>query len=240
MEDPTLAGEYVRSKIGEWSSNVTLLSEIAKSQPHAAFTALTHGLMSKWTYISRVTPNIGDELSLLDDVLRSELIPAFTGRPLALYALHTRLGGLGIRIPSKAAHDELKSSLLVTSSLKEHILSQNREYGHKITAKQLQSKTTISNLNREKSTREAYDLYNQLPDSLQRAVILAREKGASTWLTVLPLTNHGFALHKSAFHDAMALRYGWSPPKLPYKCDCGNGGCQSSMLSRAQGEVSPQ
>ena len=85
--------EYVRSKIGEWSSNVTLLSEIAKSQPHAAFTALTHGLMSKWTYISRVTPNIGDELSLLDDVLRSELIPAFTGRPLALYALHTRLGG---------------------------------------------------------------------------------------------------------------------------------------------------
>ena len=41
--------EYTRSKVSEWSSKVTLLGEIAKSQPHAAFSALTHGLLSKWT-----------------------------------------------------------------------------------------------------------------------------------------------------------------------------------------------
>ena len=39
--------EFVRSKVRDWSSNISLLSEIAKSQPHAAFTALTHGLLSK-------------------------------------------------------------------------------------------------------------------------------------------------------------------------------------------------
>lgn len=31
---------------------------------------------------------------------------------------------------------------------------------------------------------------------------LAREKG---WLMALPLEEHGFTLHKSAFHDAIAL-----------------------------------
>ena len=40
--------DYVRSKVKIWSSNLAHLSEIAKSQPHASFTALTHGLQSKW------------------------------------------------------------------------------------------------------------------------------------------------------------------------------------------------
>ena len=106
--------DYVRSKVREWSSLVSTLSEIAKSQPHAAFSSLTHGLQSKWTYLSLVIPNIGDELSSLDDVLRSKLHPALTGRPppndleFALFALPTRLGDLGIRIPSKAANSELQ------------------------------------------------------------------------------------------------------------------------------------
>ena len=38
---------------------------------------------------------------------------------------------------------------------------------------------------------------------------VASEKGASTWLTVLPLKFHGFALHKGAFHAALWLQYGW-------------------------------
>jgi hypothetical protein len=46
-------------------------------------------------------------------------------------------------------------------------------------------------------------------------VDLASEKVASTWLTVLSLTDHSFTLHILAFHDAMALRYGWFPPKTP-------------------------
>ena len=38
--------------------NRNILSDIAKSQPHAAFSALTHGLLNKWTYLSRVVPDI--------------------------------------------------------------------------------------------------------------------------------------------------------------------------------------
>ena len=56
------------------------------------------------------------------------------------------------------------------------------------------------------SSKEADDLYRQLPGQLQKAMDPAKEKGASTWLTALPLKEHGFSLHRAAFHDAMALR----------------------------------
>lgn len=86
-----------------------------------------------------------------------------------------------------------------------HILEQNQEYGYEVIVNQLQSKATIRKQNREMSSKDADDLYSQLPAQLQKAVDLAKEKGASTWLTALPLKEHGFSLHKAAFHDAMAL-----------------------------------
>jgi len=32
---------------------------------------------------------------------------------------------------------------------------------------------------------------------------------------------HGFVLHKSAFHDALALHYGWPLGQIPSDCACG-------------------
>ena len=43
----------------------------------------------------------------------------------------------------------------------------------------------------------------------------------ASWLTALPLEEHGFTLHKSAFRDALALRYGWAPLHIPSHCVCG-------------------
>ena len=37
------------------------------------------------------------------------------------------------------------------------------------------------------------------PPPLQHTMDLAMEKGASTWLTVLPLEEHSLTLHKQAF-----------------------------------------
>ena len=45
----------------------------------------------------------------------------------------------------------------------------------------------------------------ELPQPLRRGVFAASEKGASAWLTTLPMQRHGFALHKGAFRDAVAL-----------------------------------
>ena len=56
---------------------------------------------------------------------------------------------------------------------------------------------------------------------MKRALEVSKEKGASSWLSALPITEHGFALHKGAFRDALCLRYGWQPPLLPANCVCG-------------------
>jgi len=174
-------------------------------------------------------------------MLRTTLIPAITGRPppndleYYLFALPARHGGLGIRIPSKIADRELQSSQKITLSLKDHIIDQDREYGYDIISDLLQNKANVSKDNKKKNQEEADEIYRQLPDRLQKAVDLAQAKGASTWLTVLPLTEHGFTLHKSAFHDALALRYGWTPSRLPSKCECGNSFNVEHALSCAKG-----
>ena len=45
--------------------------------------------------------------------------------------------------------------------------------------------------------------FSQLPPTLGKSTELAREKGSSSWLTVLPIESHGFSLHKGAFRDAI-------------------------------------
>lgn len=47
------------------------------------------------------------------------------------------------------------------------------------------------------------------------------EKGASSWLTSLPIKNLGFRFNKQEFHDAIAIRYNMEIPDTPKKCACG-------------------
>ena len=54
---------YVQRKVSEWVKAIERLSIIAETQPHAAYAAFTHGLVSKWTYISRTIINIDHLLS---------------------------------------------------------------------------------------------------------------------------------------------------------------------------------
>jgi hypothetical protein len=115
------------------------------------------------------------------------------------------MGGLGITIPSTQADQEHQSSLLVTSALQDHITLQDEAYGYEVIAQQLESKAIVRNRNKENRSKAAGDVLELLPDNLQRSVKLASEKGSSTWLTVLPLSEHGFALHKGAFCDVLAL-----------------------------------
>lgn len=49
---------------------------------------------------------------------------------------------------------------------------------------------------------------------------LKRRVHLPTWLTSLPIDDHGFALHKSAFRDALSLGYGWSLQNPPSHCTC--------------------
>ena len=64
---------------------------------------------------------------------------------------------------------------------------------------------------------------------------LAHEKGASSWLTAIPLEDHGFGLNGSTFQDALCLRFGWSLPRLPSTCICGKSFIVEHALNRPMG-----
>ena len=63
-----------------------------------------------------------------------------------------------------------RTAVLPTSHLLPRALEQNQEYGYDIIADQLQSMSAIRNQNREMSSKEADDLYSDLPAQLQKAV----------------------------------------------------------------------
>ena len=97
--------EYVNGKVRKWSEEIIQLANIAKTQPHAAYCAYTHGLSSRWTFLSRTIPDIAELLQPLEDAIQQHLIPALTGCPPCsreerdLLALPVRLGGIGIINP---------------------------------------------------------------------------------------------------------------------------------------------
>ena len=70
---------YMMDKVNEWVEELNILVDIAHSQPHAAYAAFTHGLTGKWIYVSLTVPNIAPPLLPLELVIRSRLIPIFTG-----------------------------------------------------------------------------------------------------------------------------------------------------------------
>ena len=62
---------------------------------------------------------------------------------------------------------------------------------------------------------------NSLPARTKRAVSLAREKGASNWLTVIPNKGTDSGLNKREFKDAIHVRYDWEIMGTTTVCVCG-------------------
>ena len=104
---------------------------------------------------------------------------------------------------------------------KKDILQQNFEYPDDVINEQVEAKGEVHRMKREQSTQAAEILKQSLSTSLKRSVDSAQEKGASVWLTSLPIQEFGFTLHKHAFQDAMALQYNWQPLQAPSTCACG-------------------
>ena len=218
--------QCVSQQVEEWIAELEQLSTIARSHPQAAYSAYSHGLKGKWLYLARTVPNIGNLLQPLENILREKFIPALTGRPAPgdtereLLALPARNGGLGIINPATIAEREHQASLHLSAPLISLIIQRQTDLAQSTTS-QRRARREIMQAKREYEDQAAANVHDKLPKPLQRARKLASEKGASSWLTALPLQHHGFAIHKGAFRDALALRYGWALERLPSQCICG-------------------
>ena len=225
------------------------LSDIAKYEPQAAYSAYTHAFLSKWTYLQRVIPGCGDLFQPLEDIIRQQFLPAVTGQASRsalereIISLPPRDGGLGIPDPTKTADKHYTQSRKITAGLTQKILKQERELRaeeqrawtedkqralkEKKQEQEQQKKAILEQLRRDAETEHPErgghrKKIKKPPDPpLMKKIEMASQKGASNWLTSVPLKELGHARPKQEWHDGMCLRYGWTPTNLPSTCVCG-------------------
>ncbi|KAL5467485.1 hypothetical protein EMCRGX_G031714 [Ephydatia muelleri] len=162
----------------------------------------THSVVHQWTYLARTVPNISTFFTPIEDIIRSNLIPFLTGRAppgdleRLLLSLPPRLGGLGFTIPTNLSAIEFDASTTVTKPLYDLILQKKTHYPLSVIEAQIQAKKQLHQSKQQQTQDTAANLLPQLSESSQRSMVLTQEKGASSWLTTLPISEHGFALHK--------------------------------------------
>ena len=217
---------YVEKKIDKWRQDIEDLSHIAKNEPQLAYSAYTYGVSKRWMFLARTTPNIAEQMKKLEYYIRESLIPPIVGKEhiddtsRKIFALPAKLGGLGINNPSDMSNIEYENSILATQQLTDAIVGQNTSL-HIDEDEESKVKQTISKNKQDmfKSIRE--DLVKELSENQIKILDLASEKGASSWLTSLPLEKFGFVLNKQEFIDAMALRYNYKISNTAKTCACG-------------------
>ena len=219
------AQTYVTELLNEWMSELETLTNIAKSEPQAAYSAFTAGFKHKVTYFIRTIPNLSEILKPLDEYIDNYFLPAITeGHVLnnndrKLLSLPVRLGGLGIPIYTDLCQKEFENSLKATEILRPNIVSQEQIY-----IANRQAESAIHRQIKSKREKEQEELLAQIRSQMSKEQIrannLAQKKGASAWLTSLPLKDEGFSLNKREFFDAIYMRYRWDMKKLPINCVC--------------------
>ena len=235
--------EYVEKKVAEWVKEVRILSEIAMTEPHAAFAAYTHGLQHRWNYVMRTIPDISPLFIPLENTIKDAFLPklvksvAISDNVRDLLALPPRLGGMGITSPVKRADEENANSVNLTRSLTEKIIAQDA-HGEIDQNLITEEKKKISR-DRQQAQKITLDqLKTRLPDDRKRKVLAAQETGASNWLTSLPIRAKGFSLNKQEFIDAVALRYDLPVEGLPDTCACGSSNnTNHAMICKSGGFV---
>ena len=217
--------DYVEEKVEDWISQIVRLGEFAQSHPQASYVAYTFGLRHRWTYFLRTLPNIEDLLKPLERAISEVLIPSMVDHKSTelerdILSLPVRLGGLGFTNRTQSANAKFQASVNVTAPIAERIMSQLHEPPDEAEITLLQQKAKKE---KEERLRKLSDEWrNSLPARTKRLVSLAREKGASNWLTVIPNKDTDSDLNKREFKDAIHLRYDWEIMGTPTICVCGD------------------
>ena len=124
---------FIQEKADSLVGLIHALSDVAKSKPQAAFAALTHSLMGKWTFLTRTTERAGNLLKPVERAICHTLIPSVTGRDppgdqeRKMLSLPVSSGGHGIKNPTVSAGLEYKLSCRTTEPLTEMLKNQSRE-----------------------------------------------------------------------------------------------------------------
>ena len=134
LGQPEFCQAFMATMAEKWCWQLMLLSELAQTQPHAAYALFTKGLSSQWRYHIRVTECPPETFLVLDQLINEQLLPALTGHEFSssgsqrtLFSLPAGLGGLALPVVSELVPDEYISSKNSTAPLRELIAAKPEE-----------------------------------------------------------------------------------------------------------------
>ena len=159
----------------------------------------------------RTIPGLENYLQPLEDVISKDFLPDLLGCPIKqeirkLISLPPRLGGMVIINPIKAAVEEFKYSVCLTEQLTKKIAEQDKDGSiNKDSVKE--ARRGIAKQREKDRQKELQKILGggQLGSYEKRRIEMCLKKGASNWLSALPLNEAGFSLNKLEFRDAITL-----------------------------------
>ena len=189
----TSRDSYIKTLIQGWINQVENLTQIAYTEPQAAYSASVAGFQHKLTYHIRTIPEMSNLLAPLDQVINDKFIPAITNshhcslEERILLSLPVRLGRMSIPIFADISDREFSNSKLACQQLSRNVKEQNEKYQFDAKMHQ-QTKNNIA-----KSRDITYKHFQEqirinMSTEEKHANHLAQMKGASSWLNALPFT----------------------------------------------------
>ena len=165
---------------------------------------MIHGLSSCWTFLSRTVKELSSFLAPLEKAIRLHLLPKLCLHPpndseWAMLALPIHSGGLGIFNPCQSSEDSYKFSVSVTSPMAAAIINQLSSFDCTIFHRQRDLEQEALSIKHQRFADSLSTLSSTLPPNLQLSLKLAGEKGASSWLSTLPLECYGFSFIRVNF-----------------------------------------
>ena len=139
----------------------------------------------------------------LETIIRRKLIPTLSGQAgvndttRSILSLPVRLGGLGIRDPITESAQQYNDSTFILSPLINAFSESTSMSINSIVSEISSRKAQVRQNHKEKLNSTITSLHDSITDSsLLRCLEVASEPGASSWLTALPIKEHGFVLQK--------------------------------------------
>ena len=217
---------FVKKKIEGWVKDVEQLAALGHEEPQLAYSAYTKALCMRWTYVQRTISGTSLLFQPLEDAIRDKLLPAIIGREVSdierqMLALPLRFGGIGIQNPVLTSDREYTASVLVTKQLTDLIYLQDTSVD-KLDVECIRSTKAALKLASETRYKAEVDIIaDQLNVDQKKFFSLACGKGASSFLSCLPLESTGYIFNKVEFRDTLCVRYNWPLPNIPRFCACG-------------------
>jgi hypothetical protein len=119
---PAFKSLFVENKVRVWVQQVKELSEVAATEPHAAFAVFTHCLQGRWTFLARSMPNLSSLFQPLEEAIHRVFLSSLLKRDITrlerdIISLPARFGGLGIFNPAIDCDRAHKDSLVLSEPL---------------------------------------------------------------------------------------------------------------------------